>query len=70
MGSRFPKYALAVGLLMAPAVSFAGAGDPGTGVGGSDSPSSQPQARKQAGPYGHCSHDANGRAYCRSPIRK
>jgi hypothetical protein len=50
--------------LLASGIAYAGEGDPGTGIGGSGSPSSQPVARKQAGPYGHCSHDAAGRAYC------
>ena len=50
--------------LLASGVAYAAEGDPGTGVGGSGSPSSQPMASKQAGPEGHCSHDAAGRAYC------
>jgi len=50
--------------LLTSGAAYAGNGDPGTGIGGSGSPSSQPLAGKQAGPEGHCTHDAAGRAFC------
>jgi hypothetical protein len=57
----------AVAVMLAPAGVSAGEGDPGSGISGTDSPSSQPMARKQAGPFGHCTHDWTGRAHCRRP---
>jgi len=60
--------AVAIAALLVSTSAFAAEGDPGTGIGGSSSPSSQPIARKQAGPFGHCSHDDSGRAYCATPF--
>jgi hypothetical protein len=67
MKNRIVECAVLLTLLMAPISAYAGEGDPGTGVSGSGSPSSQPIARKQAGLDGHCTRRPSGRAWCRTP---
>jgi hypothetical protein len=70
MRSNLRIWLLASVVALTPALALAGAGDPGTGDYGSDSPSSQPVAREQAGPQGHCTQDSSGRASCAAPASR
>ena len=69
MSKRLVQCTLAAALILASDSALARMGDPGTGPGGSGSPSSQPEAAKQAGPYGHCWIDALGREKGGGPRR-
>jgi hypothetical protein len=67
MSNIMMRSAVTLALVLATLPAYAAEGDPGTGRGGSHSPSSQPVARKQAGLDGHCWHRSSRRVYCRTP---
>jgi hypothetical protein len=60
------RYALVAAALMVGSSAFAVNDDAGSGPNGSDSPESQPTAKKQAGPSGHCWRAHDGRTHCRN----